>query len=204
MTPYYEEGGIAIYCQDSLEFMSKLPEQSIEAIISDPPYGLEFRKVGWDRAVPDWIDQARRVAKAVIFTTAPTTMWDYPKPDWVCIWHRRAAASRTAQGGFNHWSPILVYGDAKFSIDYYETMFGKTIHENAQVEHPSPKPLELYKWLIVETVKGGGTILDPFMGSGTTLVAAKMLGHSAIGIDINEDYCKEAVGRLKEQARMML
>ena len=63
--------------------------------------------------------------------------------------------------------------------------------------HPTQKPLALMKWCI-GLVPEAKTVLDPFMGSGTTLVAAKLLGLRAVGIEINEQYCEAAVQRLRQ------
>jgi site-specific DNA-methyltransferase (adenine-specific) len=67
-----------------------------------------------------------------------------------------------------------------------------------RTSHPTQKPLELIKELITRHSNEGDLILDPFMGSGTTLRAAADLGRRAIGIEINEDYCKTAVERLRQ------
>lgn len=64
-------------------------------------------------------------------------------------------------------------------------------------EHPTQKPLELMHWCL-NFVPNAQTILDPFMGSGTTLRAAKDLGRKAIGIEIEEKYCEIAVKRLAQ------
>ena len=69
--------------------------------------------------------------------------------------------------------------------------------------HPTQKPEHLMSALLGDFTDEGETILDPFMGSGTTLVAAKRLGRKAIGIEINEDYCKVAVSRLRQRALPM-
>lgn len=194
---------VTLYLGDCLEVMAELETNSVDAVITDPPYGLHYRDNEWDRDIPAWIDIARKLSEVVLFTTAPTTQWDYPRPDWVCDWHRRAAASRSVSGGFNHWSPILVYGNVKFPVDYYETAFGKTINENRGIEHPSPKPVELYKWMIKNSTDEGATILDPFMGSGTTLVAAVQLGRKAIGIEIDETYYEIAKKRIRQAMLQM-
>jgi len=65
-------------------------------------------------------------------------------------------------------------------------------------QHPNQKPLQLFSWCI-GLFKSAGAILDPFMGSGTTLVAAKLSGRKAIGIEIEEKYCEIAVKRLEQK-----
>jgi DNA modification methylase len=61
--------------------------------------------------------------------------------------------------------------------------------------HPTQKPIALIRWCVTKTE---GVILDPYMGSGTTLVAAKTFGRPAIGIEIEERYCEVAVRRLAQ------
>jgi site-specific DNA-methyltransferase (adenine-specific) len=69
---------------------------------------------------------------------------------------------------------------------------------NGTAEHPTQKPLAIVSPLIEYSCESGGLVLDPFMGSGTTLVAAKRLGRRAIGIDISEKYCEVAANRLRQ------
>jgi site-specific DNA-methyltransferase (adenine-specific) len=68
--------------------------------------------------------------------------------------------------------------------------------EARQRVHPTQKPIGLMEWCICKVT--GKTVLDPYMGSGTTLVAAKQLGRKAIGIEIEERYCEIAVKRLSQ------
>ena len=64
--------------------------------------------------------------------------------------------------------------------------------------HPTQKPVPLFKWLLQNYSNENQTILDPFMGSGTTLVAAKLLNRNAVGIEISPEYCKIAEDRLRQ------
>lgn len=71
---------------------------------------------------------------------------------------------------------------------------------NGRPDHPCPKPEPLMCELVAQFTDAGDTILDPFMGSGTTLVAAKRLGRKAIGIELEEKYCETAARRLAQEA----
>ena len=90
-------------------------------------------------------------------------------------------------GGFNHWTPILVYGDIKFQVDSINL---HAIQNATYVDHPSPKPIKLLRWLIKNATKDGEIVLDPFMGSGTTALACKQLNRRWVGFEISPEYCK--------------
>lgn len=193
---YYSDASCAIACADCREILPTLPK--VDLLLTDPPYGLDFKGVTWDNEIPNWLPLAKQKANVVIFTTAPLTMWDYPRPNWVLNWARPASSSRAPSGGFNHWSPLLVYGNVKFPTDYI------SLHAIAHAqppgfEHPTPKPLRLFTWVIFNSTSSGDMVMDPFLGSGTTLRAAKNLGRKAIGIEIEERYCEIAARRLSQE-----
>jgi site-specific DNA-methyltransferase (adenine-specific) len=196
--PYYERDGIVIYCADCRDVLPLLPAGSVDLVLTDPPYGVEFRGQDWDRDVPEAALQLPNMYPRVAIIMGTVTAYQFPTPKWVACWERPASNSRSKVGGFSHWSPILLYGDCKMSVDFrswhaianaYPPGFG----------HPSPKPERLMLWLVSELSNPGDLILDPFMGSGTTLVAAKQLGRRAIGIEIEERYCEIAVKRLAQE-----
>lgn len=196
--PYYGDDYVCIIYGDCREILPQLPDNSVDLVLTDPPYGVEFRNNEWDKEIPNWLETARAVAPIVIFTTAPLTLWDYPKPDWVLCWARPASNSRAVSGGFNLWSPIPVYGRVKFPTDL------KSIHamedwlKRDKFDHPAPKPERLWNWLIVNASQPNDLILDPFLGSGTTAFCAKKLNRKCIGIEIEEKYCEIAANRCRQ------
>lgn len=191
--PYYDDGrGIVIYHGDCREVLPTLGP--VDLVLTDPPYGM--RKAEWDMQivpVADWLPACRLLGPTVLFCGVQG-VFDYPRPDWILSWTRVASAQRNgALGGFNNWEPILAYGLKALCND---TVSVPNIPDGID-GHPTPKPLRLIRLLLSRL--SGETVLDPFMGSGTTLVAAKQLGRRAIGIEIEERYCAIAVERLRQE-----
>ena len=179
-------------CGDSEKIVVGLPNTLL--VVTDPPYGVGFRKQGWDAIIPEIATKLPSMFPVCEIITAPETAWTYSKPDWVCCWTRAGATSRTTNGTFNHWSPILTYGTNGPNPDLIQ--LPGCGYPGQNIGHPSPKPLRLMEWLI--KALPDGIILDPFCGSGTTLVAAKKLGRRYIGIEISEKYCQIARDRLEK------
>lgn len=190
----WESGDCILIRGDCLAVLPAI--SGVDAVVTDPPYGVDFRKEEWDSSIPEWIGTARGISPIVIFTTAPTTLWDYPRPDWVGCWYREASNSRsTLRGGFNHWTPIVFYGKPKFPVD------SKKLHaiQHAYPKgfpHPSPKPIVLMEWIVGNATSDAETILDPFTGSGTTGVACVNLNRRFIGIEISPEYFNIAKARI--------
>jgi site-specific DNA-methyltransferase (adenine-specific) len=108
-------------------------------------------------------------------------------------WYKGSVGA-AAYVGFNDWEPHLVYGKNNTTMhDYF-----RSTPEPQTNGHPCQKPLSWATWLIARACDPGNTVLDPFMGSGTTLVAAKQLGRRAIGIEIEQKYCDIAIERLRQ------
>lgn len=195
--PYYDQEGITIYHSDCRLILPEL--EPVDLVLTDPPYGISLELTPWDKSIPSpskWLYNLFGKAKTILITPGNGNQNIYPRPNWVLSWFRPGSVQRVREGtGFSHWEPVLLYGENNFPFD------AKQISANnpdANCGHPCPKPIKLFIWLIS---KAGNfnTILDPFMGSGTTLVAAKQLGRKAIGIEIEEKYCEIAVKRLAQK-----
>ena len=99
------------------------------------------------------------------------------------------------------FKPGAWFGDsgAKRKNTYTCDGYRHGIRAYEKVPHPTQKWLPMVRYIVSCVVKEGGILIDPFMGSGTTLVAAKLLGRKAIGIEIEESYCEIAANRLAQK-----
>jgi len=205
--PYYSREGITIYhgdCRDVLPTLS-----AIDVVLTDPPYGVGFEyaslyhdtRANYGEFIGGVFQQMQRLTDRIIITPGIRNLWLYPPADWVLCWAKPGTMGRSDLGGFNAWEPVLMYGKRRIWQDLFHatpgTALGAAMRETG--DHPCPKPLTLFKWLLEQLSDQGEMILDPFMGSGTSLRAAKDLSRNAIGIEIEERYCEIAANRLAQE-----
>jgi site-specific DNA-methyltransferase (adenine-specific) len=206
--PYYSHNGIVILHGDCREILPGLPK--VDAVITDPPYGVSFegkntkhtRRIDEGYTVSDsdiGVDVVRLAlafaARGLVFPGI-RLMFKYPEPDDIGAVYCPSGAG-IGRWGFTCFHPVLFYGKRPGAGCYPAGIESfDTAEKNG---HPCPKPLRWMKWAVGLASMEGETILDPFMGSGTTLVAAKNLGRKAIGIEIEERYCEIAAKRLSQE-----
>lgn len=212
MKSYYEEAGIVIYhgdCRDVLAFDSAMRTGSAtyDLLLTDPPYGIAacnrsdggvgsivsgskfYGRQAWDH---DTADDAVAIARAlcrlqIIFGG---NYYDLPPASCWLIWDK-------LQRDFSFADAEIAWTNLKKAVRVFGYGRGALVAEGKV--HPTQKPEALMAWCISQAGTPQ-TILDPFMGSGTTLVAAKRLGRKAIGIELEEKYCEIAAKRLAQGA----
>lgn len=181
---------------DALTLLRALPSGSVDLIVTDPPYGVN--KASWDARFPtEWIADAWRVTRRMLVMPGNTFMIEAAN----ALGGYRDCISMYAKNGmtrsavsFGNWFPVLVCGD--WAWEARQNHYSFTISLTEDIPHPSPKPYAAMQWLIEKYTKPGWVILDPFAGSGTTLVAAQKLGRHYIGCDISAEYVEIARKRL--------
>ncbi len=187
--PYYEDEFVTLYHGDCREILPCLTGH-FDLVVTDPPYGM--KKADWDMdivPVSSWLVPLR--CPTAIFVGV-RGIYDYPKPDWVMAWVRQGSTQRAgALRGFNNWEPIIVYHVASLANDVISLP-----NRHEAWDHPSVKPTELMSRLL--RLMPEGTVLDPFCGTGTTLLAAKRLNRLSIGVERQESYCEIAAQRLSQ------
>ena len=220
MKPYYQHDGITIYCGDAFEI---LPTIEADACVSDPPYGINYKsghntghvtkRKGWDEwrrdsnfapiagddqpFTPELLLRFNQVALCggnFFASRLPDSKcwitWDKREDsgsdrqsDCEMIWTNFEKPSRI----FRHlWRGLCRRGEENVS---------KTAKK-----HPNQKPVALMRF-VLEYGNCGPVIVDPFMGSGSTLVAARDLGLECIGIELTEEYCQVARHRLQNRTK---
>ncbi len=189
-------GDATLYLGDCLEILPTLGK--VDAVVTDPPYGIG--KEDWDRELPTkaiagFFDIAERICiiPGIWFLgDCIAAMGD--KYKWVISGYKPGAMTNGAIG-LNKWQAAVIGGDCKRSgYDAFQFHQGN----EGLFGHSCQKPLLYMERLIIMTTHDTDTILDPFMGSGTTGVACAKLGRKFIGIEIEPKYFDIACKRIKD------
>ena len=212
MTPYYSDDSVTIYHGDALNVLASLPAASADVIIADPPYGTRTHQreewmVGeFANVMPVALPELHRIgvndAGLYLFTS-----WKL-MADWVfrcspyfrmqnfLIWDKgRHSGTFGAYSWQFHWEGIFYGIKGPRKVREYQP---DVLRTNERPALPMQKPVDVLRRLIRASSDEGQMILDPFLGSGSTLVAAKAESRRAIGIEIDERYCEIAATRLQQ------
>ena len=191
-----------IICGDCLDIMKDWPDECVDLVLTDPPYGIERFKHGSLR-----FDKKQEYPNGLKWDNKPTreTLLDIikigkhsiiwgmnnlllPTTEYFVVWNKKQTVDNFA-------SAEIAWTNIKMPAKVFE--YSIHLHNQTEKNHPTQKPLTLGTWILERYSKPNDLILDCYCGSGTFCVAAKMLGRRYIGIDISPEYCKIAEERLK-------
>ncbi len=203
-TPYYEDDRVTLYHADNRQVMPFL--DAFDLLLTDPPYGIGadaaasknegkwgwkfYGHSNWDSERPPQSSfhlMLERTKHQIIWGGNYFTDVLPPTMRWL-VWDKGQRDFSLADAEFawtsqNKAARVFDYARAKALKD------GKV--------HPTQKPLALMRWCL-ELIPDAQTVLDPFSGSGTTLLACKLEGRKAVGIEVNEAYCEATAKRLSQ------
>lgn len=195
MKPYFQDEFCTIYHGDCREMLSGL---AYDATLSDPPYGILANggsaatirsgflgSISWD------IQPSSETLNLLL--SRPTMLWGgchlpLPPTFGYLVWDKQI-------DGLNFGEVEFCWTNLRFAPRVFRY---RAVGIDGGKQHPTQKPEALMSWCFRFFPPGVLTVLDPFMGSGTTLRAAKDLGRKAIGIEIEERYCEIAANRLRQ------
>jgi len=196
-----EIGDATLYLGDCLEILPTL--DPVDAVVTDPPYGvgLEYESVEDTPAlvanvVVPAITMLIELSKTIAVTPGTRNAFSYPSPtEMGCLYF--PAGSGFSRWGFTCFQPILFYGKDPYPPNNKRPNSYRSTEISQKNGHPCPKPIRLMEWLVDRASLDGWTVLDPFMGSGTTGVACANLGRKFIGIEIETKYFDIACERIE-------
>jgi DNA modification methylase len=205
MTPYYSDDLVTIYHADCRDFMPVA-----DVIVTDPPYGMAYRhgarKGGFRYGQDEQTivgDQEPFDPAPILALALPTVLFGAnhyadrlpPSKGWL-VWDKRAGSASNDQSDCElAWSNVLTTARL-FSVRWSGAHRQGREQQDGR-DHPNQKPVALMAWVLGFVPHG--TVLDPFMGSGSTLVAAKNAGRRAIGVEIDEAHCARAAERCSQE-----
>jgi DNA modification methylase len=213
--PFYQDDSCTIYNADCRKILPLLPR--FDLLLTDPPYGIRESNLASKRATDgtdrpggapkyfqpsDWDSQICQEGVELAMGMAQTQIvfgGNYylmmPSSCWF-VWDKDNGATDFADCE-------LAWTNLKKAVRKFRYRWNGMLQEHGGEKketrvHPTQKPLALMRWCLT-FAPNAQTILDPFMGSGTTLVAAKLEGRKAVGIEISEKYCEVAANRLRQK-----
>ena len=208
-------GNATLYLGDCLEILPTLPK--VDAVITDPPYGIGFKgktendgrksRGAYESFADDdpayiveRVKAALSISERAAITPGIRIMQQYPE------WQDMGVFFVAGGVGLGRWGfccahPILYYGKRPSRPGMWPSSYADGRPMPSDVGHPTAKPIEWMDRLVnIASVKDE-TILDPFMGSGTTGVACMNLGRKFIGIEIEPKYFEIACKRIEDAQR---
>lgn len=220
--PYYEADGITLYCGDCREILPEI--SSARLVVTDPPYvfGIastaqegkaggwgdlmnsaawyalllrEFKRITANHQGAAWVFNSWR-SFPVLARAAYEAQWGIES---LMVWDKEWIGPGGQRGLRPSYELAALFAQSDFAIqnrglpDIWRSKWS-SLKPNG---HPAEKPVELLLRIITES--GPGDVIDPFMGSGSTMVAAKKAGRIGIGIDIEERWCEVAAKRLSQR-----
>ena len=208
MNPYYQDESVTLYCGDCRDVLSTI---AADVVITDPPYGHGYTHGGGGRG-----RHHRRLPSRIVGTDTPFDPAPLLRFPVIVTWGANHYAQQLPCTGrwlvwdklaghtpWDSFSDIEIAWCNRPGADRIFPYLWKGIcqgGEKGRKHHPYQKPLALMQWCITQA-GDAGTILDPYAGAGSTLVAAKQLGRRAIGIEIEARYCAIAAERLAATER---
>jgi DNA modification methylase len=209
-------GDATLYHADCRDILPAL--EGVDCVVTDPPYGYgkpsgTIGALSTKRDYESFEDTVEKVRNIcipafeqalklsggrAIITPGNACAFYYPVPDCMGSFYQPAAV------GMSRWGretsqPILYYGDDPRLGKTIDNTSYKLVEKNSCSEHPCAKPLNAWTWIVNRASLENQTILDPFMGSGTTGVACARLGRKFIGIEIEKKYFDIACERIDRE-----
>jgi hypothetical protein len=208
-----------VMCGDSTkaEDVARLMRgKKADLCLADPPYGIggtvskknkyslyDDTKENLIKVIGGFLPLAQTISQLTVLTPGNGNVRLYPNETWMMAWFMAAGSGR-GPWGFCCWQPILCYGadpKLKNGLGCHPDAVGG-LAQMEQLDHPCAKPMKFWGWLMERVSADGQLVYDPFLGSGTTLIAAEKLNRTCYGMEIDPKYCDVIIKRYCDYAHV--
>ena len=207
LSPYYQDELVTLFHGDSEDCFCEIPHYDI--VVTDPPYGIkhptDFHKRG-----------RGRLAECANYPTVHGDTRPFNPQTWIdrpcCLWGANYFADKLPiSSGWLVWDKERPDDLDQATCELAWTNFVKGVRRfrflwngfmrasKEPLVHPTQKPIALFRWILSLRYTPAGIMLDPYVGSGASLLAAKQMGRRAIGVEIHEPYCEAAAKALEQE-----
>ena len=214
-----------IVCGDCLPILKDMPDKCIDLVLCDPPYGIggherfnhqvplkrfgttgkkihrrQYMEDDWDISRPSkqYFDEILRVGKNIVIFGGNYFADMLPLGTHWYVWDKKNTLPSFSD------AELIWTNNTRKSVKIIERQYNGLLGKEYDRFHPTQKPVDIMRFFVREIPNTGIIVLDPFAGSGTTCVAAKMEGRNYIGIEIAPKYCEIARERLKSVTQKLL
>ena len=206
MSIYYQDERVTLYHGDCLEILPALDLSGVALVLTDPPYGMDYKPLRGGDGSRRWAEGVRGDAEkfdpAHLLTYGRCILWGAnwyadalpPSGGWI-VWDK---TPKGVKKGFYASHAELAWTNCCSSVRKFSLQWGGEARDGEPHLHPTQKPVGLMRWLLQEFTEPGDLILDPYMGSGPVAEACRDTGRRYIGIELEERYCAAAVKRLDQ------
>jgi site-specific DNA-methyltransferase (adenine-specific) len=213
LKPYYQDNYVTIYHGDCREILPTLPDNSVDLVLTDPPYGVSLDLAWLSELHLAHSKPPNRKDAPIIGDAGLDLTWLFGYPRWLVfgfpyilnpqatgwlVWDKQPGlqdADRTLT------TPVeMALTNCWKGFRLVRCMWAGYMRDNGEYRyaHPTQKPQKVIDYCLNKASEIGNLILDPFLGSGTTAYCAKKLNRKCIGIEIEEKYCEIAANRCRQ------
>jgi len=223
MKPTWEADGVRLYCADALDVLASMDSRTTDSVVTDPPYGINTKSDGFGKLSPwadlcnsslwyaTWIREARRLLRPsgslwsclnwrslVTFQKASCDL-RFPITS-LMVWDKEWIGPGGPSGLRPSYELVALWAMPDFAVADRGVPDVQRFKWTARkpTGHPAEKPVGLMRFCIEHGTRPSGTVCDPFMGAGTSGVAAIQSGRSYIGVEIDAEYFGLAVDRIRK------
>ena len=192
---------------DCMDYMRGLPDKCFDLVVADPPYGIGE-------------DGGKCRTRGSKKTNGQGKKWDLERPSKELFDEIQRVSTNQIIFGGNYFADLLpasrcwLYWQKNMGGDFADgeliwTSFDKVVKQYTKRSetfdriHPTQKPVQIYEWILINYATKGNKIFDPFLGSGSSSIAADILGFDFVGIELDKDYFEAAKLRLENHQRQL-